>query len=128
MIINDTEIDEKPVILRGEVQGTGRMQTGLAYELPLVAQAITSIKRIIKRGESLDDELPLVGEGQADIPRMILSEKMPFHVEQNVHRLENRALSPIFTQWNLSDVTVAEAELEVPVSVSPAQIKQGVDG
>lgn len=103
------------------------MHSSLSGQAPSVVHVVIAVEGVIKQGNPFDDELAVVGETAADVPRMVLAEKIPFDVERDVHRLKDDTFSPVFPQGNLGNIAVAEAELEVPVGVSPTQVEQSVE-
>lgn len=103
------------------------MHSSLSGQAPSVVHVVIAVDGVIKQGNPFDDELAVVGETAADVPRMVLAEKIPFDVERDVHRFKDDTFSPVFPQGNLGNIAVAETELEVPVGVSPTQVEQSVE-
>lgn len=108
------------------------MQSGFADDAPLFVDVVIAVDGIIEQGDAFDDELAVVGDATTDVPMMfvnggVVGKQIPLDLEHHVHRLEDDAFSPVFSQWNLGDIAVAEAQLEVPVQVAVAQGEHGVE-
>ena len=103
------------------------MQSGLACQTPIVIDVVIAVDGVIEQGDALNDKLAVVGDAAADVPMMKLREQVVFNVERDVHRLKYCAFPPIFSERDLSNVTIAETKLEVPMKVFPSQIKQSIE-
>ena len=103
------------------------MQPDLADQTPLRGEVVIAVDVVIEQGETLDDELAVVGDASADVPRMVLVEKITFNLENHIHRLEDDPFSPVFSQRDFRDITVAKSKLEVPMGVAVPQGEHGVE-
>ena len=108
------------------------MQSGFADDAPLFVDVVIAVDGIIEQGDAFDDELAVVGDATTDVPMMfvngrVVGKQVPLDLEHHVHWLEDDAFSPVFPQWNLGDIAVAEAQLEVPVQVAVAQGEHGIE-
>lgn len=131
-LIDATDVNEVAVVLRREIEHAGGMQSSLTDQAPLLGDVVIAVDGVIEQGDAFDDELAVVGDAAADVPaRMveirILGKQVILDVEHYVHRLENDAFSPILSEWDLSDIAVAETQLEVPVEITIAQREHGIE-
>ena len=113
--------------MRREVQHTRGMQSGFAHQTPALIEVVIAVQVVIKQGEALDDELTIVGDAGAHIPRVILRKQVVFHVKDHIHWLKDSTLSPILTKRHLRNVTVAKTQLEVPVRIAVARAQHGIE-
>lgn len=103
------------------------MQASLGGQAPLVVNVVIAVQVVIEQGETLDDELAVVGDAATDVPRMILGKQVVLDVEGNVHRFINGAFSPVFPQRNGGHVAAAQTEFEDPMDIAVAEVEHCVE-
>ena len=113
--------------MRRQVEHTGRMQSRLGGQAEAVAEVVVAVQAIEKQREALDDEVAVVADARAHVPRIFLVEEVAFHAESDVHRLEGRVHAAVLAQRNGCRVAVGQAKLEVEMAVAPTQVEQGVE-
>ena len=84
------------------------MQARFGSDSQSVAEIVIAVHAVEKQGKTLDDEVAVVRDSCAYVPRMRLVENVAFDTESDIHWLEGHVHAAIFTQWNRCCETVSQ--------------------
>ena len=117
---------EKPAVVGGgEVERADGMDAHFGVEVGVVGQAVEGFGAEEPVGHALDDEVVVVAPAEAYVPLVGKEAVVPpaFGGKQDVHGLEDGALSAVAALDEFGDIAVAEAEAEDDVACVPTHLE-----
>ena len=120
-----SEVEKPAVVGGGEVERADGMDAHFGVEVGVVGQAVEGFGAEEPVGHALDYEVVVVAPAEAYVPLVGKEAVVPpaFGGKQDVHGLEDGALSAVAALDEFGDIAVAEAEAEDDVACVPTHLE-----